>query len=562
MGLLFRGGVWFGLYCALLLLPLAVALVADPIGVARPLLVEFSVALGFVAFALIAVEFTLVSRLRAASEPFGTDALMLFHRQMGLAAAAFVALHVAALLGPGAREELGMRLATHGVGASGAVAVVALVVLVITSVWRRPLGLRYERWQGLHVVAAITIVAATLFHLLGADRYTGTVAVRAVVLLYVALLAVLLLRYRVLRPLRLRRRPCRVLANRDEGADTRTLVLQPSGWRGFVFEPGQFGCLVTGRGPLTGGQHPISFSAERQPGDPFEMSIKALGDWSGTVVPRIAPGTTVWVDGPFGALTPDRTPAQGFVLIAGGVGITPMRSILCTLRDRRDPRHVVLIHAASRPERMLFSGEIEALRGAVNLEYVRVYEAPPAGWRGESGLVTRELLARHLPAQYRHCQFFVCGPPPMMDRVEAGLLALGVPPERIATERFDMIREVGPAMTHVIVTRVSFALCVLLLVCAALFAVLAAPASAPVTAMSSAEAGDPATRAASPAGAVLFDRYCARCHEAAAIAAALRGDDRQAGTAAAQMRAFLRQHGTAGDAEDAAIVAYLRTRVD
>jgi len=441
VGLLFRGVVWFGLYCALLLLPLGVALVADPIGVARPILVEFSVATGFIAFALMTVEFALVSRLKSASEPFGTDALMLFHRQMGLAAAAFVALHVAALLGPGAREQLGMRLAAHGVGASGAVAAAALAVLVLTSVWRRRLGLRYERWQWLHVVAAITIVVATLVHLLAVDRYAGVASVRAVVLLYVALLAALLLRYRVLRPLRLRRRSCEVLANRDEGADTRTLVLRPSGWRGFGFEPGQFGWLITGRGPFTGDQHPISFSssAERRPDDAFEMSIKALGDWSGTVVPHISAGTKVWVDAPYGALTPDRTPAQGFVLIAGGVGITPMRSILCTLRDRQDMRPVVLIHAANRPERMLFREEIEALRGAVNLECVPVYEAPPAGWTGESGYVTRELLARHLPGQYRRYQFFVCGPPPMMDMVEAGLLALGVPPERIATERFDMI---------------------------------------------------------------------------------------------------------------------------
>jgi ferredoxin-NADP reductase len=102
-------------------------------------------------------------------------------------------------------------------------------------------------------------------------------------------------------------------------------------------------------------------------------------------------------------------------------------------------RPVLLIHAANRPERMLFRDEIEALRGAVNLRCVPVFEAPPPGWSGESGFVTRELLARHLPAQYLRHQFFVCGPPPMMDLVEGALLALGVPPDRIGTERFDLI---------------------------------------------------------------------------------------------------------------------------
>lgn len=441
MGLLFRGVVWFGLYCLLLLLPLGVALLADPIDRARPFLVEFSVALGFVAFAILTVEFALVSRLKAASAPFGTDALMLFHRQMGLAAAAFVVLHVALLLAPPLGTDPGARLAAPGATAGGAVAVLALAVLIVTSLARRRLRLRYESWQVLHVVTAITIAGASLVHVLAIDGYAGSTAVRAVVVVYAGLFAALLLRYRVLRPLRLLRRPCEIIENRAEGGDTRTLVLRPAGGRGFPFEPGQFGWLVTGRGPFAIEQHPVSFSssAERRPGDTFEMSIKALGDWSTEVVPRLAPGRRVWVDGPYGAFTPDRVPAQGFVLIAGGIGITPLRSILLTLRDREDLRPVLLIHAANGPERMLFRAELDALREVLNLTVVPVFERPPGGWTGESGFVTRGLLERHLPAQFRRFQFFVCGPPPMMNDVEAALLALGVPPEHITTERFDMI---------------------------------------------------------------------------------------------------------------------------
>ena len=441
MGLLFRGVVWFGLYCALLLLPLSVAFVADPVGVPRSLAVEFSVAAGFIAFAVLTVEFALVSRLKAASAPFGTDALMLFHRQMGLAAAAFVVLHVVVLLGPGGREDLGMRLAARGAAAGGVVAVVALALLIVTALARRRLRLPYEAWQVLHVVTAVAVVAASLVHLLAIDGYMRATGVRVAVLLYVVSFAALLLYYRLLRPLRLLRRSCEVIENRDEGGDTRTLVLRPAGWRGFAFEPGQFGWLVTGRTPFAIEQHPVSFSssAERQPGDAFEMSIKALGDWSGEVVPRLAPGTRVRVDAAYGAFTPDRLPAQGFVLIAGGIGITPMRSILLTLRDRQDLRPVLLIHAANRPERMLFAAAIDALRAAMNLTVVPVFEAPPAGWEGESGFVNRELLARHLPVQFRRFQFFVCGPPPMIDGVERALLALGVPQARITAERFDMI---------------------------------------------------------------------------------------------------------------------------
>jgi ferredoxin-NADP reductase len=53
--------------------------------------------------------------------------------------------------------------------------------------------------------------------------------------------------------------------------------------------------------------------------------------------------------------------------------------------------------------------------------------------------VTSEVLARHLPPGYRRFQFFICGPDPMMDAVETALVKLGAPPERVHTERFDMV---------------------------------------------------------------------------------------------------------------------------
>jgi len=68
-----------------------------------------------------------------------------------------------------------------------------------------------------------------------------------------------------------------------------------------------------------------------------------------------------------------------------------------------------------------------------------VLERPPADWDGETGYVTAEVLSRHLPPGYRRFQHFICGPDPMMDAVEAALMNLGVPPERVHIERFNMV---------------------------------------------------------------------------------------------------------------------------
>jgi ferredoxin-NADP reductase len=74
----------------------------------------------------------------------------------------------------------------------------------------------------------------------------------------------------------------------------------------------------------------------------------------------------------------------------------------------------------------------------MNLNVVHVLQRPPGNWTGETGYVTPELLVRHLPRGYRRFQFFICGPVPMMDAAETAPVELGVPAERVHTERFDM----------------------------------------------------------------------------------------------------------------------------
>lgn len=441
MGLLFRGIVWFGLYVLLTVLPLGVATIVDPYPTPRPFLLELSVGLGLVAYALMAMQFALVTRLKAASMPFGTDALTQFHRQLGIAAVLFALLHPLLITGHGiglsAWQPFSGSIATR----TGAAALWAALLILATSLLRRRLRISYEVWDLVHLAAAIIIVSAMLWHVLAVSGYTAIGAMRWLLVAYGVLVVALLLRYRVARPVRLWRRPWEVVWNRDEGGDTRTLRLKPAGDQGFEFEPGQFAWLITGRNPLWGAQHPItiSSSAETPAGNELEFSIKAMGDWSSTVVPELAPGNRLWVDGPYGAFTPDRVPGQGLVLIAGGIGISPMRSILLTMRDREDRRQVVLFYAARDATRAVFLDELDELAGVLDLARVPVWEEPGPDWVGERGFINEAMLRRHLPAHARHYQYFVCGPVPMIDAVERALTAIGIPAERIHSERFNIV---------------------------------------------------------------------------------------------------------------------------
>jgi len=98
----------------------------------------------------------------------------------------------------------------------------------------------------------------------------------------------------------------------------------------------------------------------------------------------------------------------------------------------------VLIYANREWDGVAFREAIDELSQRLNLTVVHVLEHPPPGWTGETGYVTGALLERCLPRNFRRFQFFICGPGPMMDAAEAALHEIGVPGERVHTERFDM----------------------------------------------------------------------------------------------------------------------------
>lgn len=218
-----------------------------------------------------------------------------------------------------------------------------------------------------------------------------------------------------------------------------TLNLRPLGHSGLQFAPGQFAWFTIGRSPFSLAEHPFSFASSAERGPDVSISIKALGDFTSTVS-GLRPGTRAYIDGPHGDFSIDRNEGPGFVFIAGGAGITGLLSMLRTMADRGDVRPVLLFYANRDADSVAFRGDLDELRQRLDLRIVHVLENAPAdGYAAETGYVTGELLRRHLPSGYQRLQYFVCGPPPMMDAVEAELLRLGVPAERVHTERFSFV---------------------------------------------------------------------------------------------------------------------------
>jgi predicted ferric reductase len=428
---------WVAAYAGLVALPLLLALVR-PLPPGRGFLVEFGVGLGFVGLAMLWLQFALTARFRNVAASLGLDTMLQFHGQAGVVAIAFALAHPVVLL---ASEPAFVEFLDPRVSAARALALIALIgallLLALLTFKRRPLGIPYEWWRLTHAVLAFGVVFLGTVHVLRVGYYISVPWKQA---LWVAagLAAVgLLVHTRVVRPQLLRRRPYRVSSVTAERGNAWTVALEPVDHEGMTFTAGQFVWLTLGDSPYSLQQHPFSFSSSARDSGRLGVTIKALGDYTASVG-EVQPGTNAYLEGPYGAFTfPSDAPSG--VFIAGGVGITPIMSILRTMRDDDDRRPVTLIYGTSELQRTLFADEIATLRATLRLDVLHVFERPHAGWDGPTGWITRELLERALPPADSDYHALICGPDPMMDIAEATLRRNGVPLSRMRSERFNIV---------------------------------------------------------------------------------------------------------------------------
>jgi predicted ferric reductase len=388
---------------------------------------------------MMGLQFGLTARFRHVTEPWGEDVIYHFHRQISLIAVGLVIAHPLILFV--VRPELLALL--NSIQAPwrarfAALSTYSLIALVVMALWRAKLNISYETWHLTHIVLAAVAVTAGLLHMVGWGSYLTDPWKRALWIGLTIFWIGLLLYVRIVKPLFMLRRPYRVSEVRKERGDTSTLVMRPDGHPGFRFSPGQFGWLTVWGSPFKITGHPFSFSSSAAVMDGrVEMSIRNLGDFT-SAIDKVPVGQRVYLDGPYGAFTIGN-PADMHVLIAGGVGVTPMMSMIRTLADQGDTRPVILLYGSRDWEAITFREELEALKARLNLTVVHVLANPSAGWTGEQGFITADVFKRHLPPPYADHEYFICGPDVMMDAIEKALSEMNVPLSKYHSERYSFV---------------------------------------------------------------------------------------------------------------------------
>lgn len=425
-------------YTVFVLAPL-LALWASPLPPKGGWIADLAIALGFAGYGMVALQFPLTARLQALTSPFGIDLVYHFHRWLAWLLCGLVAAHVAALLwlDPSLWGRLHPFTGEWRLQ-SGALALLGLALLMVSSVLRKRVRLAYQHWRRLHLLFALLALACSFAHLHAVGYYSSPPSVLGLCIGMLGVACALVVYVHLLRPWRLYRKPWALREIRRERGDCWTLTLGPVGHAGLDFQPGQFAWLSLGHTPFGLQEHPFSFASAPRADRCVEFTIKELGDFTRSLE-RFSPGERAWVDGPYGLFTPARYPAApGYVFVGGGIGIAPIVSMLQSLVAESDRRPHMLFAAHSRFDRIPRRDEIVALVRQLNLRAVPILEEPPDGWDGERGWITRAMLARYLGPEHLGHHFFLCGPKPMTDAVERFLYELGVPSAQVHTELFAM----------------------------------------------------------------------------------------------------------------------------
>jgi predicted ferric reductase len=381
---------------------------------------------------LILIMVVLVARLPWLERSVGQDQLIRWHRRVSPWAISLITAHVLLIvLGytQAARStpfrEIWLLLRSYPDILAAAVGFSLLALAGITSYRAVKRRLRYETWWAVHLYLYIGLALAFAHQIVTGVTFVGHPLARGLWIAIWVSTAGSVLVFRIGQPAwRSLRHQLRVAEVRDEAPGVVSVVCRGRDLDKLAISGGQFFLWRFLTRELWWQAHPYSLSALPQP--PYlRVTVKGLGD-SSRALSQLRPGTRVAFEGPYGAFTDHARLSDGVLLVAAGVGVTPLRALL---EDLPGQAHVVVIIRASTVADVVHRAEIAAL---VEHRGGRLHEM--IGSRHKVRINARTL--RHLVPDLADRDVYICGPEGFGAEVITAAHKLGVADDQIHTETF------------------------------------------------------------------------------------------------------------------------------
>ncbi|MFD8505354.1 ferric reductase-like transmembrane domain-containing protein [Streptomyces sp. NPDC059687] len=290
--------------------------------------------------------------------------------------------------------------------------------------------LSYDLWYHVHLLTYAATYLSFWHQLSTGNEFVAQAWARTAWYVLYGSVTALVIWYRIITPIRLNmRHRLRVEAVVEETPGIVSVLMTGRKLHRMGAAAGQFfrwRFLAPG---MRLSSHPYSLSAAPRP-NMLRITVKAIGDHS-SALRDLRPGTRVWAEGPYGALTADRRSRGKVLLVAGGVGITPMRALFETLPGAAGD--LTLLYRANSTQDLALWDELAQIAEERGARLMYAVNSP----EGERPDISADTLRRKLPDIDRH-DVFMCGPPGFAQQVYEALRGAGVPARRIHHESFEM----------------------------------------------------------------------------------------------------------------------------
>lgn len=383
------------------------------------------------------VQFILLGRVPWIEKQFGLDRLTHFHRLNGYATITALLIHPILIIGAYSIASRNNFVAQYLEAVTSfpyvwmaLISEILFIAVVFTSVYIVRRHLKFESWYFVHLLVYGAIVLAFFHQFALGGSLNGHPLARTFWYALYAFVALNVLFYRFSWPtiklLRFRYRVSRVV---PETPTSTSVYIQGRNLDKWRVQAGQYVLVrIFARG-LWWQEHP--FSVSRLPeNNEFRLTIRNVGDYT-SAIRDLQPGAYVLVSGPFGRFTRSVARTDKRLFIAGGVGITPVR----TLAEEavQAGQDSVLLYGSRIQEDVVLKSEIDAL-SAQGLKTTHIF-SESAGGKDETGSINGQRIRKLVP-DFLERDIYLCGPPAMMESIIDDLANLGVQAERLHYERF------------------------------------------------------------------------------------------------------------------------------
>ncbi len=441
-----RARILLGGICIFLVLLLIIAAGAIPFIFESPsMLYKFGMdkmylrigkVMGVAAAVLVFLQAFLVSRLKILDRIFSLNRIYRFHRINGITITSLVLLHPILVI---ASESFTIfpfekRYWPEFLGVCTSV---FIVVLMATANWRLFFGIAYDKWLRFHRLGTLMAIALITIHILFVSETFKSGLPRGLVFVAIGVNLLLIVRLWHRRSFPGKRKWV-VCSVKQVGKDAYSVEVKPNEGQILDYVPGQFAFITPMSGNVPREEHPFTLSSTPSRPNTLQFIIRSLGDWTSKIY-RLNSGEPVSLDGPYGLFSHVALPQNDpIIMIAGGIGITPMLSMLRYEADANDQRQILLIWSNKTREHIVLPEEFTDLeRRLQGFQMIHVITRNTVGGDKNTRL-DQVTLERLLTGCSRKARIFICGPPGMMKEVSHSVKKIGFLPTRVYKEEFKL----------------------------------------------------------------------------------------------------------------------------